>query len=81
MKFKHWNCDIKLEHYYNGQQVLDEKKELDEKIRKLDLFLKSGPIQLQADARVRLGRQLRKMLEYSGILNEIILQDIGDDDD
>lgn len=55
------------------QRVVDEKAELDERIKKLRLFLPTDIcLSLPFDERGRLKRQLAVMEEYSGILEERI---------
>jgi hypothetical protein len=56
------------------QRVVDEKKELDEKLDKLKAFIEVNPIfkKLPEDERRRLNRQFDVMAEYSGILSQRI---------
>ena len=56
------------------QQVVNEKKELDEKLDNLKVFIKMSPIfkNLPADERGRLGKQFDVMVEYSSILSQRI---------
>lgn len=56
------------------QRVVDEKKELDEKLDKLKAFIETNPIfnNLPDDERGRLGRQFDVMEEYSRILSQRI---------
>lgn len=56
------------------QRVVDEKKELDDKLDKLKAFIDENPIfkGLHADERVRLCRQFDVMAEYSSILSQRI---------
>lgn len=56
------------------QRVIDEKRELDERLSKLDAFILDNPLylQLQTDEQDRLSRQSRAMAAYSGILDERI---------
>ena len=56
------------------QRVVDEKKELDEKLDKLKAFIETNPTfkSLLADERGRLGRQFDVMAEYSSILSQRI---------
>lgn len=56
------------------QRVLDEKRELDERLSKLDAFILDNPLYLQlpTDEQDRLSRQSRAMAAYSGILDERI---------
>lgn len=56
------------------QRVVDEKKELDEKLDKLKAFIESSPTfkGLHADERGRLGRQFDVMAEYLSILSQRI---------
>ena len=56
------------------QRVVDEKKDLDEKLDRLKAFLETSPIfnGLPADERERLGRQFDVMAEYSSILSQRI---------
>jgi hypothetical protein len=57
------------------QRVVDEKKELDEKLDKLKSFIETSQIfsGLPSDERKRLGRQFDVMAEYSSILSQRIL--------
>lgn len=56
------------------QRVVDEKKELDEKLDRLKAFIETNPIfkTLHEDERVRLNRQFDAMAEYSSILSQRI---------
>jgi hypothetical protein len=56
------------------QRVVDEKKELDDKLDKLKAFIETSPVfkSLHADERGRLGRQFDVMAEYSSILSQRI---------
>lgn len=56
------------------QRVVDEKKDLDEKLDKLKAFIETSPIfkSLPIDERDRLGRQFDVMAEYSSILSQRI---------
>ena len=56
------------------QRVLDEKRELDERLSKLDAFILDNPLYLQlpGDEQDRLSRQSKAMAIYSGILAERI---------
>jgi hypothetical protein len=56
------------------QRVVDEKKELDDKLDKLKAFIETSPIfkSLSADERGRLGKQFDVMAEYSSILSQRI---------
>jgi hypothetical protein len=56
------------------QRVIDEKKELDEKLDKLKVFIATSPVfaSLSADVRNLLGRQFDAMADYSGILAQRI---------
>lgn len=56
------------------QRVLDEKRELDERLSKLDAFILDNPLypQLPTDEQDRLSRQSKVMAAYSGILDERI---------
>lgn len=56
------------------QRVVDEKKELDEKLDRLKAFIEAGPVfkTLHEDERGRLGRQFDVMAEYSSILSQRI---------
>ena len=56
------------------QRVLDEKRDLDERLSKLDAFILDNPLYLQlaADEQERLTRQSKAMAIYSGILGERI---------
>lgn len=56
------------------QRVLDEKRELDERLSKLDAFILDNPLYLQlpADEQDRLSRQSKAMAAYSDILGERI---------
>ena len=55
-------------------RVVEEKKELDEKIVKLDLFIESNPLfqKVPLDEQNRLRSQLDVMQEYSAILKDRI---------
>lgn len=57
------------------QRVVDEKKELDDKLNKLKAFIEANPIfkALPEDERGRLGRQFDVMAEYSSILSQRIV--------
>lgn len=54
------------------QRVVDEKKELDEKLDRLKAFIDTNPIfkTLPDDERKRLRRQFDAMAEYSSILSQ-----------
>lgn len=56
------------------QRVLDEKRELDERLSKLDAFILDNPLYLQlpADEQDRMTRQSKAMAAYSGVLAERI---------
>lgn len=56
------------------QRVLDEKRELDARLSKLDAFILDNPLYLQfpTDERDRLSRQSKAMAAYSGVLDERI---------
>lgn len=56
------------------QRVLDEKRELDERLSKLDAFILDNPLYLQlpGDEQGRLSEQSKAMAAYSGILDERI---------
>lgn len=56
------------------QRVLDEKRELDERLSKLDAFILDNPLYLQLSTaeQDRLSRQSKAMAVYSGILDERI---------
>lgn len=56
------------------QRVVDEKKQLDERLDKLKAFIQENPIfkTLHEDERGRLGRQFDVMAEYSRILGQRI---------
>jgi hypothetical protein len=56
------------------QRVLDEKRELDERLSKLDAFILDNPLftKLPPDEQERLARQSKAMAVYSGILDERI---------
>ena len=56
------------------QRVLDEKRELDERLSKLDAFILDNPLflQLSGSEQERLARQSKAMTIYSGILGERI---------
>ena len=56
------------------QRVLDEKRELDERLSKLDAFILDNPLSLQLSGseQERLARQSKAMAIYSGILGERI---------
>jgi hypothetical protein len=56
------------------QRVVDEKKELDEKLDKLKTFIGTSRVfeGLPADERFQLGRQFDVMAEYSAILSQRI---------
>ena len=55
------------------QRVLDEKRELDERIKKLSGFFSTPTFHdLQGPERSRLSRQRRAMTPYSNILGERI---------
>ena len=56
------------------QRVLDEKRELDERLSKLDAFILDNPLflQLSGSEQERLARQSKAMAIYSGILGERI---------
>jgi hypothetical protein len=58
------------------QRVVDEKKELDEKLDKLKAFIETSPIfkGLHQDERGRLNRQFDVMAEYSSILAQRIAE-------
>lgn len=61
-----------MQEYKN--QVIEEKKELDEKIKKLNVFMKSKDYEkiVGPHERIRLERQLYVMMEYSSILGSRI---------
>jgi hypothetical protein len=56
------------------QRVVEERKELDEKIDKLDKFIAGNEIfaALPPDEKYRLRDQLRIMMRYSSVLGERI---------
>lgn len=55
------------------ERVLEEKRELDEKIRKLTVFIASARIaQVSLAESRRLYRQLQHMLDYSRVLEDRI---------
>lgn len=56
------------------QRVVDEKKELDEKLDRLKAFIETSPIfnSLSLDERERMRRQFDVMAEYSSILSQRI---------
>ena len=56
------------------QRVIDEKKELNEKLSKLKTFIEVSPIfkSLHPDERNRLKHQFDVMTEYSNILSQRI---------
>lgn len=56
------------------QRVVDEKKDLDEKLDKLKAFIEANPIfkTLPEDERGRLGHQFDAMAQYSSILSQRI---------
>ena len=56
------------------QRVLDEKRELDERLSKLDAFILDNPLfaKLSSDEQELLARQSMAMAVYSGILDERI---------
>jgi len=56
------------------QRVVDEKKDLDEKLDKLKVFIETSPTfkSLPADECGRLGKQFDVMTEYSSILSQRI---------
>lgn len=56
------------------QRVVNEKKDLNEKLDSLKAFIETNPIfkSLPADERARLGKQFDVMAEYSSILSERI---------
>jgi hypothetical protein len=56
------------------QRVVDERRELDEKIDKLKAFIMENPIfkTLPTDEQARLNRQCDVMIEYSRILRDRI---------
>ena len=56
------------------QRVVNEKKELDEKLDSLKAFIETSPIfkSLPADERGRLGKQFDVMAAYSRILSQRI---------
>ena len=56
------------------QRVVDEKKELDEKLDKLKAFIETNSIftSLPTDERGRLEKQFDVMAEYSSILSQRI---------
>lgn len=66
-------ADVKLVPPHQ-QRVLDEKRELDERLSKLDAFILDNPLYLQlpTDEQDRLSRQSKAMAGYSGILDERI---------
>lgn len=55
-------------------RVIEEKKELDERIKKLNVFMKSKDYEkiIGPHERIRLERQLYVMMEYSSILGSRI---------
>lgn len=56
------------------QRVVEEKKDLDEKLGRLKAFIETNPVfkTLHEDECGRLQRQLIVMTEYSGILSQRI---------
>ncbi|MBT9513249.1 MAG: hypothetical protein IV104_12960 [Acidovorax sp.] len=66
-------ADVKLVPPHQ-QRVVDEKRELDERLSKLDAFILDNPLylQLSTDEQDRLSRQSKAMAAYSGILDERI---------
>ncbi len=56
------------------QRVVDEKKELDDKLDKLKAFIETNPVfkSLHVAERRRLDRQFDVMAEYSRILSQRI---------
>ncbi len=55
------------------ERVIEEKKELDEKINRLSNFINSDKYnQIDVSGRIRFDRQLAAMQTYSNILNERI---------
>lgn len=56
------------------QRVLDEKRELDERLSKLDAFILDNPLyrQLPTSEQDRMARQSKAMAAYSGVLAERI---------
>lgn len=50
------------------QRVADEKRDLDEKINKLNIFLLDRTKSISSNERMLLERQMRVMREYSNIL-------------
>lgn len=56
------------------QRVVEEKKELDEKLDKLKAFIETSSVfkALPADECGRLGKQFDAMAEYSSILSQRI---------
>lgn len=58
------------------QRVLDEMRELTERLSKLDAFILENPVYLglPVSERDRLGKQSKAMAAYAGILNERIAQ-------
>lgn len=56
------------------QRVLDEKRELDERLSKLDAFILDNPLyrQLTTSEQDRMARQSEAMAAYSGVLGERI---------
>ncbi|MCO4240827.1 hypothetical protein ACFOW3_13325 [Acidovorax facilis] len=61
-------------HPPHQQRVLDEKRELDERLSKLDAFILDNPLftKLPPDEQERLAQQSKAMAVYSGILDERI---------
>jgi hypothetical protein len=57
------------------QRVIDEKRELDEKLTKLKAFITDGDrfFQVPELERERLVRQLQHMADYSSVLRERIV--------
>lgn len=56
------------------QRMLDEKRELDERLAKLEAFILDNPVwkTLHAGEQDRLARQARAMAQYSAVLDERI---------
>lgn len=54
------------------QLVVDEKRELDERLAKLDAFILDNPIwtTLDDDEKERMARQSKAMAQYSQVLGE-----------
>lgn len=62
------------QHQQHQQRVLDEKRELDERLSKLDAFILDNPLyrQLPTSEQDRMARQSKAMAAYSGVLAERI---------